>query len=211
MSKYVSIDLETTGVDWETCQILSFGAVIEDRNNKVPVEDLPRFHKIIKRDFIQGEPYALNLNKDIIKTIKEGTHPDLVDENQLIVEFWNFLHLNGYDQRDEKDFLNGHVKVIGNTTIPTRSNSYSSIDINVAGKNFNSFDRRFLEKFPRFLDIFKIGRRVLDPASLYLNSEDEWLPNLQTCMDRAGVKSKVTHDACQDAMDVIKVLRFKGV
>lgn len=211
MKKYISIDLETTGLDWETCQILSFGAVIEDRENRLPIKDLPRFHRIIRRDKIVGEPFALHLNSDLIQIIKEGDHPDLINEYELIEHFWDFLHLNGFDQREESEIFSGQIKIIGEKMIATKNNQYSSIKINVVGKNFNGFDKRFLEKIPNFLETFKINRRVLDPAPLFLEPTDEWLPNLQTCMNRAGIESEVTHDAVQDAVDVIKVLRYKGI
>lgn len=193
MSKYVSIDLETTGLNWETCQILSFGAVIEDRSKNTPIEDLPKFHKIINRDLIKGEPYALSLNKDIIETIKIGKSEDLIYEQDLTPYFLSFLLQNGYESMQQASWDSVSVK------------------INVAGKNFNGFDKRFLEKVPKFFDIIKVGHRVLDPAPLYLEKGDENLPNLQTCLDRAGINTEVTHDALQDCIDVIKVLRYKGV
>lgn len=193
MSKYVSIDLETTGLNWETCQILSFGAVIEDRSKETPIEDLPKFHKIINRDFIKGEPYALSLNKDIIETIKLGKSKDLIYEQDLADYFLSFLLQNGYEG------------------IQNTSWGSVSVKINVAGKNFNGFDKRFLEKVPDFLNIIRIGHRVLDPAPLYLEKDDVDLPNLQTCLDRAGIKTEVTHNALQDCIDVIKVLRHKKI
>ena len=47
--RYISIDIETTGLDAETNQILSIGAVVEDTNNLVPFDELPKFHAVIKR------------------------------------------------------------------------------------------------------------------------------------------------------------------
>jgi len=41
--KYISIDVETTGIDREKCQILSIGAVIEDTENIKPIKDLTFF------------------------------------------------------------------------------------------------------------------------------------------------------------------------
>ena len=69
--KVISIDTETTGLDHETCQVLSIALVIEDTDApEVPVNELPHIHLIIRRDYLQGEPYAINLNKDIIQIIK---------------------------------------------------------------------------------------------------------------------------------------------
>ena len=41
--RIVSIDTETTGLDYDTCQILQVGAVIEDTINVRPLDELPRF------------------------------------------------------------------------------------------------------------------------------------------------------------------------
>ena len=46
--KYVSIDIETTGLDPETCQTIQIGAGIEDTNNPLPIEDLPRFKCLVE-------------------------------------------------------------------------------------------------------------------------------------------------------------------
>ena len=39
---YVSIDIETTGLDPETCQTLEIGAVFD--NWTLPIRELPTFH-----------------------------------------------------------------------------------------------------------------------------------------------------------------------
>ena len=68
--KYVSIDIETTGINREKCQVLSIGAVIEDTNNPRPIEELPKFHAaIVGREGLYGEPFALNMNKSLIENI----------------------------------------------------------------------------------------------------------------------------------------------
>jgi hypothetical protein len=38
-------------------------------------------------------------------------------------------------------------------------------------------------------------------------NNDKSLPNLTTCKERAGIEGVVTHDALEDAWDVIEVLR----
>lgn len=39
---------------------------------------------------------------------------------------------------------------------------------------------------------------------------DDWLPNLTTCKEKAGLEeTEVTHNALDDAWDVIQVLRAK--
>lgn len=186
--KYLSIDTETSGINPENCQILSFAAVLEDTNNTdVAVEDLPHIHVIIKHEFIQGEPFALNMNKDLIEVIKNGTDERLVYERNFGIVFNQFL--------------------IDNKIDPTK--------IKVAGKNFSSFDKKFLDKLFENTwtsndSNFKFHHRVLDVGSVFVDfKNDDWIPNLNQCMQRAGVKGTVTHDAYEDAKDVIKVLRSK--
>ena len=51
---YVSIDIETTGLDPETCQILEIGAVFD--NWTLPIRDLPTFHCYVVHKQIVGSP-----------------------------------------------------------------------------------------------------------------------------------------------------------
>ena len=64
---YVSIDVETTGLDTQNHQLLSVGAVIEDTNNILPIEELPQIHIAILRENIHGSVFAINLNKKLIE------------------------------------------------------------------------------------------------------------------------------------------------
>jgi len=79
---------------------------------------------------------------------------------------------------------------------------------NAAGKNFGSFDQKFLERLPRWKQIFRIRNRILDPAILYVDWEnDDSLPGLSKCKERGGFNPHVTHNAVDDAMDVVALLR----
>jgi DNA polymerase III epsilon subunit-like protein len=80
--------------------------------------------------------------------------------------------------------------------------------INVAGKNFAMFDRQFLLANPHWS--IKFTHRVLDPAILFWKPGDDKLPDMRTCLDRAGFTDRVTHNAVDDAILVVKLLR-KGL
>ena len=67
--KYISIDIETTGLDPLKDQVLSFGAILEDTTNPLPFDKIPKFHAAIKRDRIEGGLYAINMNKKLLETI----------------------------------------------------------------------------------------------------------------------------------------------
>ena len=60
---YCAIDIETTGLDPVRCQILSFGAVLANDRN---IEKCPTFYRVLRHDFIRGEPYALQMNNELL-------------------------------------------------------------------------------------------------------------------------------------------------
>ena len=214
---YISIDIETTGLDSNNDQILSIGLVIEDTNNIKPVEDLPRLHIAIVREKICGSMFAINLNKQLIENIVKYNSANTISqkeqisidtetmylyENKVSEEIFKFLWRNNIRYKNwEKDITPGMYYPIIKTDIP-------KIYLNVAGKNFGTFDKLFLEKLPRWKQLFYVRSRILDPAILFVDWKiDESLPSLDKCKERAKIDGVVTHNAVEDAIDVIKTLR----
>jgi len=196
--KYLSIDLETTGLDWENNQILEFGAVLEDSNKKLPIEELPKYHAFIKHpgNNISGNIFALNMNASIIEKLKnEKLYKDkynYIEVDELADDFLAWLKIQGFEI-DEKKY--------DNTT-------HYSTTITVAGKNFAGFDKNFLNNVPGFSKKIKIRSRVIDPAVLFVDwKNDDALPSLDECKQKAGIVGAVTHTAVEDAIDVIELLR----
>ena len=102
----------------------------------------------------------------------------------------------------------GHVEVVKGVNYPVINNATIPITINVAGKNFATFDKLFLEQLPWWKKLIKIRQRILDPAILMTDwKNDTSLPNLTTCKERANIDGVVTHNALEDAWDVIQILR----
>jgi hypothetical protein len=205
--KYISIDIETTGLDPEFCNVLSIGAIIEDSANPLPYEECPKFHAAILRHELYGSPRAITMNAELIADIgsymepkTETTRAELeantgmtfwYPEN-VVAAFYRFLYENGIAETSEI------------------ASSMKPVTITCAGKNFSTFDKLFLERLPRWKQAIRIKQRVLDPAILYVDwKEDEDVPNLNKCKERAGIKGLVTHNALEDAWDVIEVLRKK--
>lgn len=221
--KYVSIDCETSGLNPEKCQVLSIGAVVEDTNNLLPLEELPTFHCAILHNEIHGELFALNMNKDLMskiveyQTAKGEAAKEAVEkkynmifrkEKDAVVEFWKFLIRSKVIEFDLE--LRGHIQwdVENECSYPLIGPNTPVSHITVAGKNFATFDKLFLERLPRWKQLFKIRQRTIDPTILYTSwSTDESLPNLSTCKNRAGLGTTVTHNADEDAMDIIKLMR----
>lgn len=202
--EYISIDIETTGLDRENDQVLEIGAIIENTLNPLPYEELPKFHAIIKHDRYSGSAFALHMNQRIFKIhadrillkdedekIRYDDYHNIVKADSVAYEFyyWCSLHLTENKPKD----------------------SQTPVKVTVAGKNFAGFDNPFLSRLPEWNKYFRFHHRTLDPAPLFWNiMEDKTLPDLIKCMDRAGIEDPVvTHDAVQDAWDVIRVLRTK--
>jgi oligoribonuclease len=220
--RYISIDVETTGLDPETCQILSIGAVIEDTLNPLPFEELPKFHAVIKRENVSGSIFALNLNRDLIQAMKEYSEartPELKEEieesfgakfyqeDEVVEALFQFCYRNGLVPLDP-NYINNTRKIVDGISYPILTSNMPKVYLNCAGKNFAGFDKKFLEKLPRWKQVFSIRSRVLDPGILFVDwINDESVPGLDECKKRAGIDGVVTHNAVEDAMDVVMLLR----
>lgn len=207
--KYVSIDIETSGLDSTKHQILSIGAIIEDTEEKLPFDEIPTFNAIVVQRDITGSPYALNLNKGIIELMgkyledRENLEDDLdyifLEKDEVVIAFYRFLFKNGLGNYEFN--LTDQIEVIDGVSYPTIGRA-KSIPINVAGKNFGTFDKLFLEKLPRWKQLIKVRQRILDPAILHcMWSFDEKLPSLNECKVRSGIRGQVTHNALEDAKE----------
>lgn len=221
--KYISIDIETTGLDPQTCQILSIGAVIEDTLNPLPFEQLPKFHGVIKRENISGSVFAINLNKDLIEAIKdysEAKTDELKEEvetafgakfyyeDEIVEALFQFCFDNGLVPIDPDFYINKTFKKVNDREYPVLTSNMPKVYLNCAGKNFAGFDKKFLELLPRWKQVFSIRSRVLDPGILFVDwINDESVPSLDVCKERAGIEGVVTHNAVEDAMDVVMLLR----
>ncbi len=188
--KFASIDIETTGLDSETCDIVEFGAVLDDTSNEQLVSELPRFHAYMVKERYRGEPYALSMHPAIFKRIATREPGFMyVKPDALAMHFMNFLIQNGYGKRDSEGTIAMPVSLIA------------------AGKNFGSFDLQFLKKLDNWTSFVKVAHRCVDPCMLFARSDDQRLPDMKTCLERAGLPGQVDHTAVSDAEQVVRLLR----
>lgn len=79
--RYVAIDIETTGLDPATCQILELAAVVET-DWVTPVEQLPRLRLLVSHDVYRGEAFALAMHAGLLRDLaaRKGNamEPDLL-------------------------------------------------------------------------------------------------------------------------------------
>ena len=221
---YVSIDIETTGIDNENTQVLSIGLVVEDTNNLKPFDELPKLEVAIIRERLEGEIFALNMNKDLISDILsyklaktpeakaeivERTGREYLYEEDVTRRIFHFLYDNkALDGGPEFNLLERVVEVINGKTYPALVSKMKPYYFNGAGKNFANFDNKFLERLPRWKQALKARGRTIDPSILFVDwKNDEAVPGLSLCKERAKMDPHVTHNAIDDAMDIIKLLR----
>lgn len=185
--RYVSIDLETTGTRPDRHQIIEFGAIIENTSQATELQNLPRFKRIVRHAEYTGQAFAFNLNARIFQELVKPSGAAIVcDALELAPLFKDFLVNNGFEPEE-----NG------------------CIYIQAAGKNFASFDLLFLHQLPNWRDHIRISHKILDPVMYYIDyTTDQSLPSLEECKRRAGFQDPVvTHDALDDALDVVRLLR----
>ena len=185
--RYLSIDLETTGSDPLTCQIIEFAAVLEDTSKPdVPVEALPCLRLAVHHEVVTGSVAALALNARLLQEITDAAEKNnLPDDHclpeEVLLRFAAFLDANDVNRKRA---------------------------LVAAGKNFASFDLPFIHKLPGYGELIKISNAVIDPALLYLDwQNDRKLPNMSSCKERAGLTGKVSHQALDDARDIVLLLR----
>jgi hypothetical protein len=183
--KYISVDIETTGLNSELCEVLEIGAIFDDLSQPRK-NDPPKFHCYILPDYLStycGEPYALAMHSEIFRRIAKQEPPYMYLKSSVVgEEFSAWLTSLG---------LTGDKK------------------ITVAGKNFGSFDLQFLKRLVDF-PVHRFNHQFIDPGMLYFDPLiDKCVPNTQTCAKRAGIGSTVAHTALEDADMVISLIRAK--
>ena len=218
---YCSIDIETSGLDSEKHKVLSIGAIIEDTEKKLPFDECPKFNAIVLQNEIVGSPRAITMNKEIISLMGEYLESKddvrellnqksgykFYEHSEVVKEFYYFLEENGYGYGLVNN-SGGYAEFKDGKHRPAMNNGTKPITINVAGKNFGTFDKLFLQQLPWWQRLIRTRQRILDPAILCVDwKNDESLPSLTQCKERKGVEGIVTHNALEDAWDVIEILR----
>lgn len=187
--KYLSLDLETTCLQPAPEHILQVSMVVEDTELKgIPVKELPHFTCFVKHDRIVGEAYALGMNGWILDIIsgRNKTPQEYPIYSAAPID----VFANPYWVDEAMAFMDQH---------------FGTTKITVAGKNVAGFDIPFLPQAIRS----RFRHKVLDPGTLFVEwDSDNQAPNFEECKKRADQAGPIAHDAREDAMDVIKLLRF---
>jgi oligoribonuclease len=177
--KFVSIDIETTGLNPRLHSILEVALVCYDTQQPNFRES---FHCFI--DYPKGHLW----DRETMKF-----HRERLD-----------YFLNGEPRYQFFTLADAIYNFIKNDCLTTVDRQ-----IVAAGKNFNGFDKQFLNELPNFKarDVFRY--RSIDVGSMCLVKEDNDIPSLKMCLQRMGLGEiyGVTHTAMDDAEAVAAIVR----
>lgn len=184
---YIALDTETTGLEnWD--QVLQVAMIYDDL--KTPINDLEKFSYLVDNSNEQYtgflDPIAISMNAWIFKEIAEAGKKK---SNHLILP--TEMARNSFHE-----FLRTHYDPSGKA-------------ITFAGKNVKEFDISILRrnKFINEVNENWISHRVIDIGSLYL-LDFGYVPT-QSEINKLTGRNAVTHDALDDAMDVVCAIRSK--
>ncbi len=196
LQPYFAIDIETTGLDVDTSQILEIGCVFDDWVQEIG--DLPRFSVLTAEPVITGSIQALSMNKEIINAIKMKAIEDVPDNSTAVSRLVDFIH---------SVTIKHH-----NKTTTKIEDEVMSFTINLAGKNIGMFDLKFLEKcgfskkLKRLPDSIKYRHRLMDVGSMYFYKFG-YVPNLSEINVLLTGNGFVSHGAIPDCLDVVHAIR----
>lgn len=199
--RYVSIDIETTGLDPDIRQLLQLGMVIEDTEAcqmqraggaraAGRVEDLPTFNAVVVRDVYHGEPYALSMHADIFKAVA-NVPPQGVG---LAAGDFEVRGRAAMADNEGRVFLAAKMWLL---------HYLGAGPYVAAGKNLGNFDFRFLPK--SFTSLFH--HRLIDAGSVAIGRDAAWWGEKAPPSLRDLIGREPAHDAVGDAQDVIRYLR----
>jgi hypothetical protein len=184
--RYVCISTLTTGLDYIKNDILEFAAIIENTETLPTLEELPKIRFWIDKEFYRGSPHALANNNKILQKICELRGKEskrLITPDNVFTKFMNFLRPCFAED--------------GKFTRP----------IPVAGRNYATFDRLFLNRLKNWQNI-PLDHRIIDPGNFFVRwDKDLTLPTLTECRRRSGLQPQTPTDTMSIAWSVIEVLR----
>lgn len=200
--KYVSIDIETTGLV-EGVQVLEVGAVIEDTKNLRPITELPSFRAVLVHEdpYYRVNAWCIEQHLALFKEIETIRKNFEAAPNRLyfeILESPSNLTRLVYTRPDALEIvLNKWLKDYGGLSDKGK--------VVAAGKNFYAFDHKHLVPL---LPNIKFHHRAIDPAAFFMEAGDTVPPETPVCCKRAGIEHVGFHSALDDAATVIKLVRI---
>ena len=175
-AKYISLDIETTGLDPNEDQIVEIGMIVD--NLESPVSELPSLRLLLKREKYSGNAFALSMNhKIILEASREG-----VSRYEAKTQMIQFI---------EKYFRDGRITVGGKNLagfdIPFLKNEFPEV--------VGWFKHRVLDIGPMF---YQLGdtqvpdlKTCLERSKIHKNIEHDALADAEDVIRCIRYKLKV--------------------
>jgi hypothetical protein len=215
--KYVSIDVETTGLNPVMDSVLEFAAVydcISRDPERCKITDLPSLRILVVPESLRCSAYVAKLHYRLWEEMELADRNQLNDEgwydkdpgDRNPLNQWNFVSRPEYVCKLFCEWLDLFEAFYG--TDEGDAIHTGARKVNAAGKNFSAFDLPFIQNLPNWDSVaVSFRRRVMDPALAFWHPGDESLPDLKLCMKRAGYGEFAVHTALGDARAVACLVR----
>lgn len=199
---YISLDVETTGLDSGSNRLLSF-AITFDYNDSVKPEDLPYMHIGIgleKDEVVYGSDVALKMNEDLIKDLENArelgapvvkglrSEAVIIDDHDIIPYLIS-------------SFLRDCRKIIPDI------DTWKDQRFQLVCKNPGGVDVPFMKAFlgnDKMEEFF--SHRAIDVGSMFVK-EFGYNPGMSAVIKKLGLEHEVAHNAYADSLDNINAFR----
>lgn len=187
MSKYLSIDIESTGLNDDDF-IIEFGAVPVDILNEEIRDDL-KFHAYLK---CPSYEYLKDSLSEFVKKHNKGliqkAHADGLEKELFLKEFVNYLH----SPQVTEYFNNKKPTLLGK--------SLSALDLPMLERDFgrSTFTRKYFHH--RVLDVSSVAKSCVDSGVL-----PEGCESSTKLAQHFNLGGDVQHTAIEDSIDVAKM------
>jgi len=191
--RVVSIDIETTGLEPDTHSIIQVGACIVDLMSPFDRKACPQILINVWQEDAVWSAWGVRMNHEIMTAMINSrlglNGSKMIPLNEVKLPAGEMLLAPDEVAGEFRYWLSSH-------DIPTNKG------ITVTGKNFSAFDLQFLNRLPNWSNNVYTNYRAIDVGSHFWMPGDPKLPNLQECVDRAGLKYVISHTALDDALVV---------